>query len=73
MYILNGIRYLLDFQKPKNFVYRGLNVPNNLESRARKLAKFKSQVEELREELQKCKIKACLGKNQAKCDGSKDL
>lgn len=73
MYILYDIRYLLDFKKQKNFDYTGLNVPNILKSNARKLTKFKIQVEELREELEKCKTKACLGENHAKCDGSKDL
>lgn len=72
MYILYDIRYLLDFKKQKNFVYTGLNVPNILKSNARKLTKFKMQVE-VKEELEKCKTKACLGENHAKCDGSKDL
>lgn len=64
MFILNDIQYVLDFPGYGNEqqVYkRGFNVYNTLERTLWKLMKVKMQVVELKDELEKCKVKPCLG------------
>lgn len=66
MFLLSDIQYVIDFpglgNEQQSRVYkRGFNVYNTLERTLWKLMKVKMQVVELEDELEKCKVKPCLG------------
>lgn len=66
MFLLSDIQYVIDFpglgNEQQSWVYkRGFNVYNTLERTLWKLMKVKMQVVELKDELEKCKVKPCLG------------